>query len=68
MARHTFRGKPYIVAECRDCEWRLVAVNAIGVAARHSDKYDHWVDIDISNSMSFRRDKDLTEEQKAKWS
>jgi hypothetical protein len=53
--RVTYKSPTFAEARCLDCGWSLSSKNAIGVAAKHSDKYDHWVDVDISSSVSFRR-------------
>jgi hypothetical protein len=53
--RVTYKSPTFACARCCDCDWTLDSKNAIGVAAKHSDKYDHWVDVDISSSVSFRR-------------
>ena len=46
--RWDLRSRPMVNAECEDCGTRWYSANAQGVAAIHSRRYSHAVQVEVS--------------------
>lgn len=51
--RITKTARPFFIASCDDCDWKLASRNALGVAARHTDRERHSTYITIERAVRF---------------
>jgi hypothetical protein len=58
--RHTWTFRDYNV-KCRHCDWEYWGRNGLGLAAKHHDKYNHSVDVEVMGGVSYLTDEDHME-------
>lgn len=51
IGRETHVTKPYLEAECQDCDWSAFRANAQGLAAQHHDRTGHSVRVEITRAV-----------------
>jgi hypothetical protein len=53
--RNTYSGVSAVMAECRDCPWRLERKNAMGTANIHARRTGHEVHVDQIVVVTYNR-------------